>query len=222
MTALSRLVDINSEKVLHSLGYRGNHKVPARIVSLVNEYIEHACDVIEPACSYTIRDIAWVKSPVISIQGSGIFFESNIIAELLGQCEKTALFIVTIGGRLEEMVSQIARDRLVLQARVLDAIGSVAVESVADYAQDMVSKVASTMGLYISRRFSPGYCDWSISQQSALFQAMNGDNAGVQLTEQCLMIPQKSVSGIIGIGHSEVESYNPCKTCKKHDCIGRR
>ena len=222
MTALSRLVDIDSEKVLRSLGYRDRYKVPARIVSLVNEYIEHACDIIEPACSYVIRDVDRVQGPVVSIQGSDIFFESKIIADLLEQCEKVVLFIVTIGGRLEEMVSQLARDRLVLQARVLDAIGSAAVESVADYTQDMVSKVASAMGLHISRRFSPGYCDWSISQQSMLFQAMNGDNAGVQLTEQCLMIPQKSVSGIIGIGPSYVESYNPCKTCEKHDCIGRR
>jgi len=222
MTALSRLVDIDSGKALHSLGYSGNHKVPTRIVSLVNEYIENACQLIEPACLYIIRDVDWVQGSVISIQGSVIFFESKIIAGLLEQCEKAALFIVTIGGRLEEMVSQLARDRLVLQARVLDAIGSVATENVADYAQDMVSKVASTKGLYISQRFSPGYCDWNISQQSVLFQAMNEDNAGVHLTEQCLMIPQKSVSGIIGIGPSEIESYNPCKTCDKHDCIGRR
>ncbi len=222
MTALSRLVDIDSGKALHSLGYSSNHKVPARIVSLVNEYIENACDIIEPACSYIIRDVDWVQGSVVSIQDSVIFFESKIIAGLLEQCEKAASFIVTIGGRLEEMVSQLARDRLVLRARVLDAIGSVAVESVADYAQDMVSKVASTKGLYISRRFSPGYCDWDISQQSVLFRVMNGDNAGVHLTEQCLMIPQKSVSGIIGIGPSEIERYNPCKTCDKRDCIGRR
>jgi hypothetical protein len=222
MTFLKRLADIDSEKVLHSLGYSDTHKLPARIVSLVNGYIENACDIIEPACSYTIRDVDWVQGSVVSIQGSGIFFESKTIGGLLEQCEKAALFIVTIGSRLEEIVSQLARDRLILQARVLDAIGSVAVESMADYAKDMVRKVASTMGLYISWRFSPGHCDWDISQQSVLFQTMNGDNAGVQLTEQCLMIPQKSVSGIIGIGHSDIESYNPCKTCDKHDCKGRR
>jgi len=222
MTALSRLVDIDSRKSLHSLGYSDSHKVPARIVSLVNESIENACDIIEPACSYIVRDVEWVQGSVVSIQGSVIFFESKIIAGLMEQCEKAALFIVTIGSRLEEMVSQLARERLVLQARVLDAIGSVAVESMADYAQDMVSKVASTKGLYISRRFSPGYCDWDINQQSVLFRAMNGDNAGVHLTEQCLMIPQKSISGIIGVGRSKIESYNPCITCDKHDCIGRR
>jgi len=38
------------------------------------------------------------------------------------------------------------------------------------------------------------------------------------------MIPQKSISGIIGIGpaSANVENYDPCKTCKKKDCPGRR
>ena len=38
------------------------------------------------------------------------------------------------------------------------------------------------------------------------------------------MIPQKSISGIIGIGPCDdtVGNYNPCNTCKKQDCVGRR
>ncbi len=37
------------------------------------------------------------------------------------------------------------------------------------------------------------------------------------------MIPRKSISGIIGIGsNGNVQDYNPCKTCEKHDCLGRR
>ncbi|GAH91002.1 unnamed protein product, partial [marine sediment metagenome] len=51
-----------------------------------------------------------------------------------------------------------------------------------------------------SRRLSPGYCDWKIDQQKMVFRAMKDDSAGVRLTEECLMLPQKSISGIIGIG----------------------
>jgi len=51
---------------------------------------------------------------------------------------------------------------------------------------------------------------------------MKGDYAGVKLTDGCLMIPRKSISGIIGIGPIEIEKYNPCNTCDKLDCVGRR
>jgi len=221
MPTLSGLVDIDYGKTLCTLGYTGNRKVSARTESLINQHLENARHLVVPVSSYIISDIEWVRGSVISIQSS-IIFQSNVIARLLEQCDKAALFVVTIGDLLEEKVSQLARERLVLKARVLDAIGSVAVESVADNVQDMISKVADAEKLHVSQRFSPGYCDWDISQQRMLFQAMNGDNAGVQLTEQCLMIPRKSVSGIIGIGSREVTSYNPCRTCDKPNCIGRR
>jgi cobalamin-dependent methionine synthase I len=135
-----------------------------------------------------------------------------------------AIFLVTIGKYLEETAFQLARDGLILQATVLDAIGSDAVEKVADFAQDRIKEVAKARGLVTSRRFSPGYCDWNIGQQRMLFYALTGNTVGIRLTGECLMIPQKSISGIIGIGPSidNVENYNPCKTCTKQDCPGRR
>ena len=120
------------------------------------------------------------------------------------------------------MVRHLADDGLILQATILDAIGSGAVERVADVVQDRVSEVASAKGLCTSQRFSPGYCDWEISQQKMVFRAMNGNSTGIRLTEACLMLPQKSISGIIGIGHGNAGNYNPCNTCNKQDCAGRR
>jgi hypothetical protein len=57
-----------------------------------------------------------------------------------------------------------------------------------------------------------------------IFKAMQEDTAGVRLTEGYLMLPRKSISGIIGIGsdNNNIEIYNPCKTCPTADCPGRR
>ncbi len=185
--------------------------------------MENAHYLIEPSYSYVIRDIEWARGSIVFIEDS-IIFKSQVIAQLLEQCEKVAVFLVTIGKHLEETACRLAKDGLILQATVLDAIGSDAVERVADFVQGRMREAASAYGLVTSRRFSPGYCDWDIGQQRMLFWAMNGDAAGIHLTSECLMIPQKSISGIIGIGSckSSVESYNPCGTCDKHDCVGRR
>ncbi|MFC1861070.1 vitamin B12 dependent-methionine synthase activation domain-containing protein, partial [Chloroflexota bacterium] len=115
-----------------------------------------------------------------------------------------------------------AKGGLVLQSAVLDSIGSNAVEKLADSVESQISEVANNQGFTITRRISPGYCDWNVNQQKMLFQAMKGDNAGVRLTDGFLMIPRKSISGIIGIGPSEIEKYTPCYTCDKYDCVGRR
>ena len=223
MVVTSNRIDIDRQQVLHNIGYGADCKLPARISSLIDEYAENAYQLIEPSYSCVIRDIKLVQGSSVFIEGS-IVFRSEVIARLLGLCRQVAVLVVTIGGRLEEMAGHLGKDGLILQSAVLDAIGSDAVESVADLLQTRIADRASAQGLTISRRFSPGYCDWSISQQKAVFRALGEDRAGVELTGGCLMVPRKSISGIIGIGPAEagVAEYNPCPTCRKRDCRGRR
>jgi len=216
-------IEIDKDQICHYIGYEDNHNLSARIASLIDDYAEHAHYLINPLHSYVIKDVEWARGSIALIEGS-VIFKSRIIARLLERCPQVAIFVVTIGKYLEETAFQLARDGLILQATVLDAIGSDAVEKVADFAQDRIKEMAEAQGLVTSRRFSPGYCDWNVGQQRMLFYALTGNTLGVRLTGECLMVPQKSISGIIGIGPSidDVENYNPCKTCTKQDCPGRR
>jgi len=216
-------IEIDKNQVYHYIGYEDNHKLSARISSLIDDYAEHAHHLINPSYSYIIKNVEWARGSIAFIEDS-IIFKSQVIAQLLEHCHQVAIFLVTIGKYLEETTSQLAKDGLILQATVLDAIGSGAVEKVADLVQDKIKEIAEAQGLVTSRRFSPGYCDWNIGQQRMLFYALTGNTLGIRLTGECLMIPQKSISGIIGIGPSidNVENYNPCKTCDKQDCPGKR
>jgi hypothetical protein len=216
-------IEIDKKQVCQYIGYDDDQHLSARISSLIDDYAEHAHSLINPLFSYVIKDVEWARGSISLIEGS-VIFKSRIIARLLEHCPQVAIFVVTIGKYLEETAWQLAKDGLILQATVLDAIGSDAVEKVADFAQDRIKEVAKAQGLVISRRFSPGYCDWNIGQQRMLFYALTGDTVGIRLTGECLMIPQKSISGIIGIGPSkaDVEDYNPCRTCRKKNCPGRR
>jgi len=216
-------IEIDKEQVCHYIGYDGNHGMSARISSLIDDYAEHAHHLINPLYSYVIKNVEWARGSMALIDDS-IIFKSQVVAQLLEHCSQVAILLVTIGKYLEETTSKLARDRLMLQATVLDAIGSDAVEKVADAVQDRIKEIAGTMGLVISRRFGPGYCDWNIGQQRMIFHALTGNTMGVRLTGECLMIPQKSISGIVGIGSSKehIENYNPCKFCNKQDCPGRR
>jgi hypothetical protein len=213
---------VDVKQVLSRMGGGTAGMPSARIESLVKEYADNICNLIEPSYSYVIRDVNSVRGSRVFIEGS-VVFRSNVIAKLLRQCHKVAIFVLTIGGRLGEVVRQLSGEGFLVQAAVLDAIGSDAAETLAHVVQDIIKSEAAAERLAISRRFSPGYCDWRISQQRMVFRALGGDSAGIRLTDGCLMVPQKSISGIIGIGPAgSVEDYNPCSTCNKHDCAGRR
>ena len=216
-------IEISKKEVCRNLGYISDYKLRPRISSLIDGYLENTYQLIEPIYSYVIRDVELVRRSCVFIDGS-VMFESKVISSLLKPCNKAAMFVATIGNRLEEMSHKLAREGHMLQAAVLDAIGSVAVDEVAEFVHVRIKEIASSQGQVTSRRFSPGYCDWTIRQQKEVFRVVDAESAQVALTDSYLMIPQKSISGIIGIGtpDNNIENYNPCRRCKKLDCLGRR
>ena len=221
MLTIGSRIEIDRQQLLRSLGY-GNSAPPARITVLIDDYLENIPELIEPSFSYVIKDLVLVYGSSTVIEGPSVF-QSEVVSRLLERCDKVAVFIVTLGSYLEEMVQCLAEDKLILQATVLDAIGSAAVEVLVESVRDRIRRSASIEGLGVSRYFGPGHCDWDVSQQEVVFQALDGNHTGVQLADRYLMLPQKSASGIIGIGPaSEVEAYDPCGTCQKQDCPGRR
>ena len=219
----AQIIDINSKDIIYRLGYSEDNEPSVRVRKLVNDYIENYHHLVEPAYSWTFREIEAVERDKV-ILGESAVLESRVMANLCKRCDKAAVFIVTIGNYLEDMVAYLSDNGVVLQATVLDTIGSAAAEQMAALIEDRIKSIAEMSGQCISRRFSPGYCDWNVKQQEILFRILKDDPAGVTLTEECLMLPRKSVSGIIGIGDTEngVESYNPCGTCVKTECPGRR
>jgi hypothetical protein len=63
--------------------------------------------------------------------------------------------------------------------------------------------------------------DWPLREQRSLFKLFGNPEEliGVKLTESCLMIPVKSVSGIL----FETEAnYENCQLCPKENCPNRR
>lgn len=223
MPAASNEIDIDKKRLLSRIGCSDEYKPSARITSLVDDYIDNYQDFLSPSYTYVIRDILAVENDNVTYEGP-VTIKSRVIAELLGRCQRIAVFALTIGNYLEEMVAYLADNNLILQATVLDAIGSGVTEKLAAYVGERIADIASEEGLVTSRRFSPGYCDWNVKQQKRIFRTLDGDTAGIRLTDSQLMMPRKSVSGIIGIGlpNQGIEEYNPCLNCKKKECPGRR
>jgi cobalamin-dependent methionine synthase I len=131
------------------------------------------------------------------------------------------IFVVTIGEALENEVSQLTKEGSILKASVLDTVGSVEVEKVADWLESMIRDVAAANGAKVSWRYSPGYCDWDITQQKELFRGLDGKSVGVSLTDTCLMVPRKSISGVIGMGES-CNTFSACRFCNRKNCPERR
>jgi cobalamin-dependent methionine synthase I len=59
--------------------------------------------------------------------------------------------------------------------------------------------LAAKRGLVTTRRYSPGYGDWGVSAQKDFLAWLGAGHIGIKLTESSQMLPEKSVSAILGI-----------------------
>lgn len=150
------------------------------------------------------------------------FEMGNIILRQLCGSEAFALFICTSGLEFETYQQRLKEQGDMVRVFIADALGSVIAEKCADQMEKALQESIDKLGWKHTNRFSPGYCGWHVSQQQLLFPLFQGHTCGVKLTDSSLMIPIKSVSGIIGLGEKVRKLEYTCGLCDFKQCYKRK
>jgi len=154
--------------------------------------------------------------------GDTTFHTGSILAKQFRQAEKIVVFACTAGPGIREQYDRYTAEGEFLKAYFIDTLGTVVVEKAIDQIHQFVRKQFEKEGLHATNRYSPGYCGWSVSEQHALWSFLPANYCGITLTESALMLPIKSVSGIIGLGPHARKSPYSCSICELEHCIYRR
>lgn len=182
-------------------------------------------ELADPTLSYKIRKIDYIEESTVYLQ-EGIALTSPILAKVLEHCEEMICFVVTIGSALEEQAARLNDYNRLTEAYILDRLGSLTAEYTVNAFHDTMKRHYRSKGYGVTLRFSPGYCDWPITEQKKLFLLIDAEAIGVTLTESCLMHPRKSISGVFGLFplsiNETASQYNPCVHCGKRGCSARR
>jgi len=171
-------VTLNDKRILTLIGYRRRPKViDHSVLKLLVEEKEEAMRLIRPEALFAVLDHS----------------ETNR-HPIFDHAEKVAFCLCTIGAELEAQSAGYFRSNDTLKGLILDAIGSEAAEGVARHADLALAKLARKMDLWPSKRFSPGYKNWDLSEQKFVFDILPAKEMGVTLNASLMMIPRKSVS----------------------------
>lgn len=171
-------IDFDEKRILRLIGYRkGPRKVKEPVEGMIQEEKRKLGRLLQPEAIFAIID-----------------YEKTNEHPIFKDAKKVALCICTIGPKLEEEVQALTKKNEMLRALILDALGSEAVEEVAVQSDKLLADKAREMGLWPSKRFSPGYGKWDIKEQRFMFSVLPAEQIGVTLKESCMMVPRKSVS----------------------------
>lgn len=161
------------------------------------------------------------------VLGNGKILASKKMVHALRESEGVIMFIATAGKQVDVKIDQLMAEGRLADAYVADALASAAVESLVDRFHADIAEKLGHHGQRVGLRFSPGYCDWPVTDQRQVFASLDHEAVGVELGDTFLMTPRKSVSGVFGIFSSSKNAParimdNPCQRCGKQDCIARR
>lgn len=155
--------------------------------------------------------------------GEKTFEIGRIISRQLRGAEAYSLFVATAGDEFEQYQQRLMKEGDMVRVFIADAVGSVIAEKTADFMETKLQEQIDKLGWKHTNRFSPGYCGWHVREQQNLFSLFSDERpCGIRLTPSSLMIPIKSVSGVIGLGPSVRKLEYSCGLCDKKDCYKRR
>jgi hypothetical protein len=180
----------------------------------LDELIGLAQGLIKPRAVYEVSYTGAKGEETVEV--AGVNFQSSILRKNLDGANKVFPYIITVGPELECAAS--AQGDL-LKQYYLEEMANIALESAADW---LVGQLEARYGVTGLANMSPGSLeDWPITEQAKLFSIF-GDTekaVGVRLTDSMLMLPRKSISGIL---FPSEEGFVACQLCERERCTGRK
>lgn len=212
------------EDVLHFLGYPEGREPQPRIAALLADCLHEARSLVQGRA-------VWTTLPVEEAAEVGL---APLPASGL------VIGLVTAGAEIVAAASARMARGEATAALVLDACGSAAAEEAADRSSAAI--LASIGGLgglgglggptaaptdraaAVSCRISPGYGNWPLAAQPALFARLPHAEIGVHLDPSLLMVPRKSISFALWLGADArpLAGLSGCARCELESCRYRR
>jgi hypothetical protein len=170
--------------------------------------------LIRPRAVYEVAYVGAKGEGTVEVAGTT--FKSHILRNNLDGANKVFPYIITVGPELERAAS--AQGDL-LKQYYLEEMANIALEGAADW---LAGQLEARYGVTGLANMSPGSLeDWPITEQAKLF-SLFGDTerlVGVRLTDSMLMLPRKSISGIL---FPSEEGFVACQLCERERCPGRK
>lgn len=210
---------IHEEDVFRQMGYDAVSP-PAVVAELTATMLNRLGGVASPCFGY-VTAYGLLGASTLEV-GDVTLHVGKTIARQLQGAEAFAFFVATAGREAETLKKQHFAEGDMLGSYIADAIGGVMAEHCADQMEHLLQDNIDKLGWHHTNRFSPGYCQWPVSDQSSLFRLLGDDTCGVTLNAQYVMSPLKTVSGVIGLGTEVHRLDYACALCKMPKCKLRK
>ncbi len=186
---------MNRKETLRYLGY-GKQQPTEDILDILEECEIELKEIMQPDYTFLTTKIQRTKEGILTQQG-GILLTGNSILKHLAGCDRAVLNCCTLGKAVDDKIEEVQKKDM-LKALLLDATANAVIEEVRRFVEDLVAK--NYPSDEVIWQFGVGYGDLPLSLQPKLLELLQTkEKIGVCVNSRLLLIPLKSVSGIMGL-----------------------
>jgi hypothetical protein len=211
-------IELSPEEALKEIGY-GELLPDSEVMEVILRLLALLKREVQPRYVYLISDGRIEGTTAVHIQNH-VLNTGPTISRLLDKSSSFAVFAATAGVEFEQITQEHKKTGDMLVHYILDVMGTAIVEKAGDYLESKLDKNFPDM--LHTHRFSPGYCNWHLTEQRKIFALLGDRPCGITLSDVCLMNPIKSISGIIGIGKEVEPKKYACQYCELETCYKRK
>jgi len=157
------------------------------------------------AAVFRTLPIEEATADAIVIAGGSVTLRSASLAKMLERALEVTLLAVSLGDPWDAALDELASRREAAEAWFLDAMGTLLADRAARLVEDRVSIDMARAGLTRTRRYRPGYGDFSIEAQGPICALVEADRIGVTVNEASSLLPLKSITGVLGFRPREAK-----------------
>ena len=183
-------------------------------VAELERLVAEAAGIARPKAFYRLAFVG--ERSVDTVEIAEVTLTSRVLRVNLDQVFRVFPYVATCGTEMEDWSRSLGD---LLQSYWSEGIREMALAAATRAMREHIVK-AHNLGR--TATMAPGSIgDWPLQQQRPLFCILGDTEAtlGVRLTDSCLMLPTKSVSGILFPTEKRFES---CQLCPRGDCPERR
>lgn len=188
-------LSIHKSEIYRYLGYKTGMPIEDTVSVMVDEILQNVLTGSRPKVCYKRFFVELGEETDFGFMR----VKSKALATNLAGCSEAVIFAATIGIYTDR---QIQKETILSPSRacVYQAVGATVIEAVCDEFNEWIRRNEENKGNSLKPRYSPGYGDVSLEIQKDIFRELDCAKwIGVTLTDSLLMIPEKSVTAIIGI-----------------------
>lgn len=213
-------IKLDEKELLNRINTGKSEKISGRMKKLISKAVKLIKEEAKGKALFSIHPLN--KNGDNLLINNKVQIKSKKIFKILKACSKVLVFVSTIGESIEKKINHYMNDNPGY-GYILDLAASLAAENAAEYVENYIAEKIKEQE-DITYRYSPGYCDWHIKEQTNLFKIIDGKKIGVKLSGSSYMTPRKSVSGIIGICSNPENGFkgSACDYCSNNKCLYRR